>query len=111
MRRIFLVAVLGLVSGCVTAPAVGEGIQLDPQTPSKCQAHCDSLGMDLGAVVIIANSTGCVCQPRGKPSAEIGGSSAVAGGAAIFAMQRRAAENQNSSTPAGGPSPTPRPGL
>ncbi len=84
--RIVLVAVLAAsaaLAGCTTIPAVGSAVKLDPETANQCSAHCGSLGMDLGAVVIIRNSTGCVCAPRGKGSANASGASGVAGGAAV----------------------------
>jgi len=94
MRAVAIVVALAAASGCTTIPAVGSTVTLDPNTASQCRAHCQTLGMDLGAVVIIRNSTGCVCQPAGKPVAEAG-ASAVSGGAAIQAMDEEQTARQH----------------
>lgn len=98
MRKLMLsVAVAGLAafSGCVTQGAVGSVYRLDPNASRECKAHCETLDMDMGAVVIIDSSTGCVCHPRATPAVGQGGAAAIAGGA-VFAMQRAAEQRQAS---------------
>ncbi len=93
MRKVIVVAAMAALAGCTTVSAVTPGYSLDRHSGDECHAHCQALGMTVGAVVIIANRTGCVCQPSGKlPDA--GGASAVAGGA-VFAMEQ-AAEQERS---------------
>lgn len=95
MRVAVAVSLLAL-AGCVTAPAVDPNYKLRPQTRSECAAHCEQLGMQLGAVVLIRNSAGCVCEPRGAPAPQSavqpgpGGGSAVAGGALVLALEEEA---------------------
>jgi hypothetical protein len=83
MRLAFL-GVLGLVAGCVqtTAPGVTRGVTLNPETLPGCAARCEELGMRLGAIVLIHNSAGCVCEPQGSAS-HAAGVSGVASGAAV----------------------------
>jgi hypothetical protein len=63
---------------------------------NECRANCAALGMQLTSVVLIMNSTGCVCQvldapkPVGAtPAAAIVGGAAIAVTAAAAAQQHR----------------------
>lgn len=61
-------ALLIPVMGCATThPAVDPGVKLRPETPEECADRCREMGMRLGAVVLIRNSAGCVCEPAGAP--------------------------------------------
>ncbi len=87
-------------AGCATAPAVGSNVRLRPETRPECAAHCETLGMRLGAIVLIRSSAGCVCQPHAAPPAagaatpppepraalDAGGAD-VAGGALVIAFE------------------------
>jgi len=112
----FAMAVLAAAAlGCVTMPAVDPGVHLRPETRPECVSACNQLGMDLGAIVLIRNAAGCVCQERsGQASASrasTSGGTAVAGGAYIVALeeqQRREEEEahrrvQQSTPPPGTP--------
>jgi hypothetical protein len=97
MRNLLLsIVLLGACGGCATARPVGGGYELRKDTASECRSHCQSIGMDLSAVVIISNSAGCVCSPAGAPVPA--GPPAAAAGAAAIQMQRAA--QQQASTPA-----------
>jgi hypothetical protein len=95
MKKLVLLALL-VTTGCVTSSAVPLGSRLDKNSANECRAHCDALEMSLDAVVVILNSTGCVCTPRDRPAAAAGGPSAAAGAAAIQAI---AAAHAQQSTP------------
>jgi hypothetical protein len=80
--------VLLLFAGCATAPATT--VSLPKKRADECRKHCKTLDMELGAVVIVMNSAGCVCEPKRPPAANAqpnqrGNAAAVAGGAAIKA--------------------------
>jgi hypothetical protein len=105
MRLALAPLVLLLVAGCVTAPAIGSGVRLRPETRPECAANCEELGMRLGAVVLIQNSAGCVCQPREElaprsaPRADLeGGAGAIAGGALVIALEQARQQNASQST-------------
>ncbi|BDG01881.1 hypothetical protein [Anaeromyxobacter oryzae] len=116
MRLVAAVVAL-LAAGCATSPAVDPSVRLRPETRPECAAHCEQLGMRLGAVVLIKNAAGCVCQPReappaqgtaappaSEPRAEVeGGGAAVTGGALVIALEEEA--RQRNAT-AGQPQPT-----
>lgn len=84
MRRLFPALFLALAA-CATQGAVGGTYHLDPNAGRECVAHCGVLDMDLTAVVVIMNNTGCVCEPRQRRTGAPGGGAAAAGGAAIHA--------------------------
>ena len=94
------VAVLALsMSACVTAPAL---YPVPREYASQCVGICNELGMQMGAMVVIRNSAGCVCEPRhgggqsqtpSQPQSEVTGKrgGAVAAGAAAIAADDQAA--------------------
>jgi hypothetical protein len=77
---------------CVTTPPVAPNVKVDTEVTGQCTKHCQSLGMELSAVVIIMNATGCVCEPalgaqgRAPSRAVAPGPSAAVGGAAVQAV-------------------------
>jgi hypothetical protein len=94
MTRGVLAAALLALAGCVTAPAVDPSFKLRPETRSECVTHCQTLGMRLGAVVLVRNSAGCVCEEiRSEPRAA-GGGAAVSAGAYLVALEEEAARQQ-----------------
>lgn len=104
MIRGMAIAVLAIgLSGCneVNKAVIGP---LPPERGSECRANCASLGMQLTSVVLIMNSTGCVCQvidvtkPLGATPAATAeqAAAAVGGGAAIAATAAAAAQQQHS---------------
>ena len=100
-----LALLLGLALGCTTARPVGTARSLPKDTPQVCAQHCDSIGMRLAAVVIIANSEGCVCEPKdATPAAPRAGAAAagitpiLAAAAAAAAQQQQQQQRQGSST-------------
>lgn len=88
-------ALLIPVMGCATThPAVDPGVKLRPETPAECADRCREMGMRLGAVVLIRNSAGCVCEPAGAPpsppSARGAGGAAAAVSGAVVAEEEEA---------------------
>ena len=88
-----IVVALLLVSGfaCTTKRAVGPTLSVPKDTPEVCTQHCDSMGMRLAAVVLIANSEGCVCEPRDASPATPRAGAAAAGITPILAAASAAA--------------------
>ena len=76
-----------LFAGCATAPATTKS--LPKERADECRRHCKTLDMELGAIVIVVNSAGCVCQPKRPPNSsqpdQRGNAAAIAGGAAVKA--------------------------
>lgn len=86
-----LVAVL--LAGCAATVGTGGGVYVPPTAATTCHAQCQSIGLDLGAVVVMANNVGCVCQPRAA-AASAQKSSAVAGGMAALMEQQQQQQQQ-----------------
>ncbi|WP_123784085.1 hypothetical protein [Corallococcus macrosporus] len=84
MRRHLLLSLVALaVSGCTVArPAT---LTVPKERAAECWSICSDLDMRLGAVVVIMNSAGCVCEPRDEETTTQppSSSSAAIGGAAI----------------------------
>ena len=66
------------------------------QGPSHCASRCHELGMEMGALVLVGDSTpGCVCQPRGtQKRAARQGASASTTGHVVSAAAAEAARRQ-----------------
>lgn len=102
---VFMLAGLLLCASCTTARAVSGARSLPKDTPAVCASHCDSIGMRLAAVVIIADSEGCVCEPReasGAQSREAAAAAAitpiVAAAAAAAAQRQQELQRQQQET-------------
>ncbi len=106
MRVSWLLPLALPLCGCVTAPPVSSIRTLPHDTGDICAAHCSSLGMQLSAVVIVRDSTGCVCQPAGAAPRASGGSSAAVGGVLAVLdeeeQRRQQQHQQREQTPAHG---------
>jgi hypothetical protein len=90
---------------CQTMPAVDPGLKVRSDTRPQCALHCEELGMRLGAIVLIRNSAGCVCEPRDAPPRAEGpavrdpaparsGGAATGGGALVVALEEAALEEE-----------------
>lgn len=60
----------GAVTGCARAPV---GVTSNTSVPSDsaniCAGHCESIGLQLSSVVVMANNVGCVCAANYAPPA------------------------------------------
>ena len=93
MRIVLACAVLALVACETTKPVTTS---LRKEAGADCVSYCSQLSMDMSAVVIIANMTGCVCQPRNARADSSGGAAAASGGAvaAVLAAQQQQRQQQ-----------------
>jgi hypothetical protein len=84
------------IAGCVPPPAAvsSQGFQALRDAATTCKAQCESIGMALGSVVIIANNVGCVCSAKGAPAAPAAG---AAGGMAVLMLNEKPVQTQPSS--------------
>ena len=103
MRTPWIVLALCLAgSGCVVGRATGSLYEVPRERATECQDICTKLDLQMSAVVVILNTTGCVCEPKGVRAAApaaAGVSSGAAptarssGGAAVAAAQVIAARS------------------
>src|SRR4051812_49250045 len=89
-----IASVLLLLSGCETASATSRTTPKERVT--ECEQVCDGVGMKLGALVVMMNSAGCVCEPKTAQgtSSINGGAGAASGGATIAAAAAAASVAQ-----------------
>src|SRR4051812_39243714 len=107
MRKLL---VLCLVLGSFACPAtVGTygAIYVPRDAAVTCSAHCASIGLPLGSVVIMANSVGCVCNaapplagspPGALPTADNAQAAASAGGMAALMLEKQRHQSTSSSS-------------
>jgi len=82
MRCFGLASILLATAGCALVAPVASNIPVTRETTAECARHCADLGLRLGAVVLVHNSAGCVCEADQRVS-----SSGRTGGAAVAATQ------------------------
>jgi len=85
MRTPWILLALCLAgSGCVVGRATGSLYEVPRERATECQEICTKLDLQMSAVVVILNTTGCVCEPKGARAATApaaAGVSSVAGAA------------------------------
>lgn len=93
------VLVLGLALGaCVTPIGSGKFHALPEDTASQCAKQCESIGMKLSAVAIMAANVGCVC---GQKESVAESTAATAGGMVTLMLQEEARRQQQQQNTAG----------
>lgn len=81
-----------LTSGCMASVGTSGAISVPPDARTKCETHCQKIGMGLGAVAIMANNVGCICDLGGKTAQ--GTSAAVSAGMATLVVQEQLRQQQ-----------------
>ena len=92
---VLLVGMAVCAAGCFGRPTT---ISVPRDIARQCAGHCSRLGMRMGAVVIIMNSAGCVCERGQIGKATRFGAAAVAGGAIIRAAEEEQRRRRQSSS-------------
>jgi len=101
MKKMFVMMVLVALSSSACSIQSAATVRVRPEVRGECVETCQILGMRMGAVVVMMNHAGCVCEPMstpGQPVAAEGGAT-LAGGATIMAAhlaQQQQQQNQSS---------------
>jgi hypothetical protein len=66
-----------LLCGCATTVGTTGFFTVPEDAATTCEKHCRNIGLNLGAVAIMANNVGCICE-KADATAE-GGASTAAG--------------------------------
>lgn len=87
-----LIAVFLLVAACTTPAKVGVGraIEVPQDSAARCSAMCESIGLTLDSVVVMASNVGCVCRKAAEanPSTPtVSGVAGATGGMAAILLQ------------------------
>src|SRR5215475_9621207 len=76
-----LLAALSLTA-CMAPVGTSGVIYVPPDAAQTCAQHCQTIGMRITAVAIMANKVGCVCQYPAPAGSAAGSSSRAAPGSA-----------------------------
>lgn len=90
MRRLFAGGLCLVLAGCATTTPAVMNASVRPGAAKECAAACQTMGLALGAVVLYANSEGCVCEPQGSAIAPSRAAAGVAAAAAARAAREKA---------------------
>lgn len=89
---------LACLASCVVPVGIQGGlVKVPADAGASCGTQCESIGMELGAVAIMAGHVGCVCQPRSGGS-EPALSATSAGMATIVVVAEQEKQQQHQST-------------
>jgi hypothetical protein len=93
--RTFAFVCLLLPTGCVASVGTA-GMKIPESAPQECSKQCSEVGMELGAIVTMAGSVGCVCSPEDGTEYSDGhnASASAAGGMAAILLQRQQQQQQ-----------------
>jgi hypothetical protein len=96
--RLAVAAALLFLSACTTTRATV--LHTPTERVTECKQLCTSVGLEMSAMVVIMNSSGCVCEvPRTTPNVSSdASSSAVSGGAVIAAAVEAQRQQQTTVT-------------
>ena len=94
MNKLILAVVsLTLFTGCFATVGVQDHIKVPPESAQVCKGHCASIGLELGAVAIMASNVGCICQPKSEIASK--SASTAAGMATIMLQEQQRRNDQN----------------
>jgi hypothetical protein len=74
-RDLSLVLAALSLTACMAPVGTSGVISVPPDAAQSCAHHCQTIGMRLTAVAIMANNVGCVCQSPASAGSAAGSSS------------------------------------
>jgi len=78
--------------GCTATVGTSAGWSVPVDARQTCETYCHDVGMELGAVAIMANNVGCICESGGKAGQTT--ASAVSAGMAALVLQMQTRQQQ-----------------
>src|SRR4029450_179777 len=87
-----------LLTACMAPVGTSGVVSVPPHAAQSCAQQCQTIGMRLTAVAIMANNVGCVCQSPAPAGSAAGSSSRAAPGATArrsFRVERGAEGSAN----------------
>jgi len=79
-RELWLVLAALSLTACMAPVGTSGVVYVPPDAAQSCAQHCQTIGMRLTAVAIMANNVGCVCQSPTPAGSAAGSSSRAAPG-------------------------------
>jgi hypothetical protein len=75
--KVFCALALSLaLLNCAATVGTTGFVAVPPDAATTCEKHCNTIGLSLSAVAIMANNVGCICE-RATSAAESGASTAA----------------------------------
>jgi hypothetical protein len=88
--KLALVAV-AVACACAVAPPVSPLRTVPADTAQQCTNVCAAMGLTMAAVVVVADKSGCVCEPSAGQGPHAAGAFAATAGT-IIALEEEAAD-------------------
>ncbi len=88
---------LFLATGCTATVGTSGAVSVPADARKTCELHCQKIGMGLGAVAIMANNVGCICDLGGR-AAQASTSAVSAGMATLFVQEIERQQQQQQAT-------------
>jgi hypothetical protein len=95
-REFSLVLAALSLTACMAPVGTSGIVSVPPDAAQSCAQHCQTIGMRLTAVAIMANNVGCVCQSPAPAGSAAGSSSRADPGSTdrrLFALNEGATES------------------
>jgi len=97
MKQAFIALSLLILSSCYAT--VGSKRAVASGSPNTCNNFCRDMGLDLSAVVVMADNVGCVCNVRtAAPSPTANAVAAAQAGMATIVQQQQEEEETRQRT-------------
>lgn len=96
-RVVFVLVLAGLAGqvGCGSAQVGVQEAALPVDSAAQCKSHCQTIGLTLDSVVLMANTVGCVCRAAPAAGGSTGAAASSGGMAAILLAQQAAQAEQD----------------
>jgi len=81
--------------GCSRGYVETADLERHDRGPTACASRCAELGMRMGALVLVSDSTpACVCEPNATAGASVDGAAGAASGHVVIAAAAAAQQQQ-----------------
>ncbi|MBN8229460.1 hypothetical protein JYK02_18270 [Corallococcus macrosporus] len=97
MPRLLALSLVVPLSACLTTASPTQ-LPLPKERAQECGQLCEQIGMKLSAVVIIMNSSGCVCEPKPEAGTNAAVSGTAAASGAVIQAAANAAQRSNNAS-------------
>ncbi len=93
--RLCMISLCAMLLACQATVGTGTGVDVPADSADQCATYCERIGMELGAVAIMADNVGCICSPRSENEDEAANVSAATIGMATIALREMAEQDRD----------------
>lgn len=99
LRLVPILIIVAFSVACSVTRPMGSFTSVSVKERDECISICKQMDLRFGAVVIIRNSAGCVCEPAVRqPEKQLAGNAAVVGGAMIASEEEEDESSKSNTT-------------